>query len=82
MQKRTEIIIETERFMTVSRRCDTRILWCEPCARNVPMLAVDEGAPSPSWVEAGGLHFASTPEGRLFICFNSLASESARKNTL
>jgi hypothetical protein len=82
MQRRTEIIIETERFMTVSRRCDTRLHWCEQCAMNVPMLAVDEDAPSRSWVESGRFHFARTAEGRLFICFNSLVSESARKNTL
>ena len=86
MQKRTEITIETERFLVVSRSPETALIWCHGCQQDVPMLTVSEAArfagttpPAISRVvELGRLHFAVTPEGRLFICQNSLASASAK----
>jgi hypothetical protein len=85
MKKRTEITIETERFLVVSQRSERTILWCHDCEKNVRMLTVHEAAAVACttplvismFVEAGRLHFAVTPEGRHFICLNSLASEEA-----
>lgn len=83
MHKRTEITIETERFLVVSRRPERASLWCHRCARPVLMMTVSEAARTENTTaaavfelaEAGGLHFAVTPTGRLFICSNSLTSE-------
>jgi hypothetical protein len=85
MQKRTEITIETERFLVVSHRHDRASLWCHHCSSDLPMVTVDEAATATSrtplvifrLVEAGRLHFAVSPEGRHFICPNSLALERA-----
>lgn len=90
MQKRTEITIETERFMVVSQRHDRASLWCNRCASTLPMLTIDVAArvacTTPlvifRLVEAGRLHSAVTPEGRLFICSNSLAFERAEECSL
>ena len=86
MQKRTEITIETERFMVVSQRRERTIPWCSECDENVPMLTVYDAATfactTPLLIfglaEAGRLHCAVSLEGRLFICPKSLAAESAR----
>lgn len=81
--KRTEITIETERVMVI-RKCKSSILaWCPTCAKQVPMIKVDEAANLARvssrtiyrWVETGKVHFAETPEGMLWICLNSLALE-------
>ena len=79
MQRRTEITIETERLLVISRRGERNILWCDPCARNVPMLTVQEVSATFSLEDAEQFHFAVTPEGRLLICSNSLGLESARR---
>lgn len=86
MQKRTEITIETERFLVVTQRHDRTSLCCNCCATTLPMLTVDVAArtagTTPLMIfklaEAGRLHFAVTPEGRLVICPNSLASARAK----
>jgi hypothetical protein len=83
MQKRTEITIETERFVVVSRRREMASLWCNRCSITLPMLTVDMAALEASTtplsifrlVEVGRLHFAVTPEGQLVICPDSLALE-------
>ena len=81
MQKRTEITIETERFLVVSQRPEKTIHWCNGCNKNVPMLTLFEAARTAATtpgvisglVEAGRLHVAVTPDARLLICPNSLA---------
>ena len=78
--KRMKIIVETDRELIVSRR-SRYVAWCEDCAGLVCMITVDEAAAIASassrsiyrQVENGQLHFAETPEGRLFICPNSLS---------
>ena len=91
MQKRTEITIETERSVVVRRRQGARpSLWCNRCARTLPMLTIDVAARVASTTplvifrlaEAGRLHSAVTPEGRLFICSNSLAFERPEECSL
>lgn len=80
MQKRTEIIIETERLLVVRRRPERLSLWCPRCRRPVLMMTPVEAARSENTVvaviselvEAGVVHFAVTPTGQLFICSNSL----------
>lgn len=85
MQKRTEITIETERFLVVSRRRNKPMLWCSECDNQLPMLTVIEAARTAgttSFViselaEAGKLHMTVTLDGQRFICSNSLAAARA-----
>lgn len=85
MQKRTEITIETERFLVVSRRSNKPLLWCNECDNKVPMLTVVEAAMTAGttplviceMAEAGKLHFALMLDGRQFICSHSLAKAEA-----
>lgn len=88
MHKRTEITIETERLLVISKRPKGASIWCNRCGDTVPMLTVSEAAriecttavAISTLAEAGLLHFAVTAEGRLFICSNSLVSEKERRN--
>jgi excisionase family DNA binding protein len=83
MKKRTLITIETDRVLVIRGRrpSRSRAAWCAACARQVRMVTVDEAAAVAQassrtiyqWVEARKLHFIETPEGRLFICLNSLS---------
>jgi len=85
MQKRTEITIETERFLVISQRRSKPMIWCSDCDNELPMVTVVEAAriagTTPSAIsklaEAGKLHFEVTREGQQFICSNSLASARA-----
>jgi 6-phosphogluconolactonase (cycloisomerase 2 family) len=85
MQKRTEITIETERFLVVSQRRKKPILWCIQCDSDAPMLTVVEAARTActtplviaELADAGKLHFVITLEGQQFICSDSLASARA-----
>ena len=85
MKKRTEITIETERFLVVSRGRNRPMLWCSDCDDKVPMLTVVEAAMTAGTTplviselaEAGKLHFALLLDGRQFICSNSLAAARA-----
>ncbi|MGI9068840.1 MAG: hypothetical protein ACR2HX_20855 [Pyrinomonadaceae bacterium] len=81
-QKRTEITIETERVLVVSR--PSRVSpWCAACGAQTEMATVDEAAILARVnsrtiyrrAEAGKLHVTETPEGLLLICSNSLKEE-------
>jgi hypothetical protein len=79
-RKRTEITIETERILLISRRPDGSIRWCDRCARRVLMLTVNEAAAvlrisvdeMMRKLEDQQLHFVQRPGERLLICPNSL----------
>ena len=78
MRTRTEITVDIDRLVVVSR--PRRIAWCTNCARRVEMLSVDDAAILARvnsrtifyWAESGALHSSETPEGLLMICPNSL----------
>jgi 6-phosphogluconolactonase (cycloisomerase 2 family) len=82
MRKRTEITIETERFLVVSQRRRKPILWCSECDNDAPMLNLVEAARTAQttpvaifeMAETGKLHFVISAEGQQFICSNSLAA--------
>jgi hypothetical protein len=77
MMSRTEITLEMDRWIVVSRPGKKR--WCSNCAVYVEMLSTDDAAlfarvPSRTifrWIEAGALHSIETREGLLLICPNS-----------
>jgi excisionase family DNA binding protein len=81
MKKRTLITVETDRLIVVEKRKTHLLIWCAGCSSRVRMITVDEAATITrtssrtifQWVEADRLHFTETPDGRLFICPNSLS---------
>jgi hypothetical protein len=85
---RTEITIETERVLLIKHRKGRILAWCPICARQVPMIKVDEAATLSRvsartiyrWVESERVHFAETPQGELLICLSSLAGYGPSDN--
>lgn len=77
---RTEITIETDRILVMSKRRISVLAWCADCGSRTRMVGVDEAARLAGvssrtiyrWVEADRLHFAETDEGSLLVCSNSL----------
>ncbi|MEK6304531.1 MAG: hypothetical protein AABO41_27910 [Acidobacteriota bacterium] len=78
--KRTEITIETDRIVVLSRRKVSVVSWCRECNQRVKMVTVDEAAAIKGvtsrtmyrWADAEKLHFMETADGVLMICFSSL----------
>lgn len=78
-KKRTEITIETDRVVVISKRQRSVLAWCRKCRCRVQMITVDEAATIAGvssrmiyrWVEAERLHFTETAEGHLLICCQS-----------
>jgi hypothetical protein len=78
--KRTEITIETDRIVVLSRRTVSVVSWCNECSQRTKMVTVDEAATIAGvtsrtmyrWADAEKLHFTETAEGVLMICFSSL----------
>jgi excisionase family DNA binding protein len=87
--KRRIITVEIDRVVLISKHESRPIVWCAACASRVEMVTVDEAARSARarartiyrLVEAGRLHFTETPEGRLFICPNSLSRNTLEAET-
>ena len=81
--KRTEITIETERIVVISKPKLSAVVWCPKCCCRVRMITVDEagtiaGVSSRTvyrWVEADQLHFAEMHDGRFLVCSRSLNSK-------
>lgn len=81
MKKRTLITVETDRVVFIQGLPSSQPMWCAACAAEVRMVTVDQAAAVAHTssrmiyrlVEDDRLHFTETPEGRLFICLNSLS---------
>ena len=79
-RKRTEITIETDRIVVLSRRKVSIVSWCRECNQRVQMVTVDEAASIAGvtsrtmyrWADAEKLHFTETADGVLMICGASL----------
>jgi hypothetical protein len=77
MGTRTEITLERDRLIVISRRRRRR--WCPVCAVTVRMMSVDDAALYAQvssrtmfrWAESGVVHSSETAEGLLQICPNS-----------
>jgi hypothetical protein len=82
-KRRTEIIVETHRMVTIRHKRGVVRAWCSGCAKRVRMVTAEQAATivgvSPRvihrWIEADQVHFSETPEGSLLICLNSLSDE-------
>jgi hypothetical protein len=79
-KKRTEITIETDRIVVLSRRKVSVVSWCHECGQRTKMVTVDEAATAAGvssrtiyrWADGETVHFTETSEGRLLICFESI----------
>jgi len=77
MKTRTEITVETDRWVVVKRQ--RRTAWCAACSQQVEMLSIDDAALFAhvnsrtifQWAESGAVHSSETPQGLLLICPNS-----------
>jgi hypothetical protein len=81
MKRWVEITIEKHRRLVVRGGPGRSLGWCPQCDEGVLMLRPQEAAVTAGvserqvnrWVEAETVHFDETPDGRLFICANSVA---------
>jgi hypothetical protein len=80
--KRTEITIEVEEVIhAVHHRQRLASAWCSACGDVAPMVTPEQAAAMSQvtvrtvnqQVEAGHVHFVETPDGRLWVCVNSLS---------
>jgi hypothetical protein len=81
--KRTRITVETERTFRISRRRRLVDDWCDGCGEMVKMIRAEEAAALVGTglreicrrVETDQVHYKETPEGKLFICLDSLLKQ-------
>jgi|RhiMetdeSRZDD1v2_1073273.scaffolds.fasta_scaffold10247_2 hypothetical protein len=83
-KKTTVISHETREEMSVRvyRAAQTEQVfgWCEQCAQTSPLLTPEEASALAGLsvrdvyrvVEAGEIHFKEAPEGRVFVCLDSI----------
>ncbi|HEY3027987.1 MAG TPA: hypothetical protein VGJ55_17695 [Pyrinomonadaceae bacterium] len=85
-RKRTEITIEVDEMIyAVNHRQRLASTWCSACGDVAPMITPEEAAAMTQVtvrtvnqrVEAGHVHFVETPDGRLWVCVNSLSEPRA-----
>ena len=77
MKTRTEITVEMDRLIVMSR--PGRSEWCNSCSHPVEMLSIDDAALLAHvssltifrWAIAGELHSVENADGILLICPNS-----------
>lgn len=56
--------------------------WCDHCAPSVPLLTPEEAASLSGLsvrdvyrlVETGAIHFQEAPDGRMFVCLDSIGT--------
>lgn len=78
---KTEILVETNRILTIRRDGGLRLSWCKECGTRTRMLTADVAAivyrVSPraiySWVESGQVHYTESAGGLLFVCPDSIS---------
>ncbi len=77
---RTEIIIETERVVLVSRRNAPFVMWCDRCQAHLPTVTPPQAAlllqlsmtALHQLIQLHRLHVIEERDGLLLICLNSL----------
>ena len=84
MKSRKSIVttIETHEVWVIRKPQETILSFCSDCGGEARMIEPAEAAKLARvsmrmiyrWVEEGRVHFIETPDGRLFICFDSLPS--------
>lgn len=77
MKTRTEVTLEMDRWIVISRPGRRR--WCSACSLYVDMMTIDDAALIAhvssrtifNWVDSGALHASETPQGLLLVCPHS-----------
>lgn len=80
LKRIVKLTVETERTLIFRSRCDRPAAWCAVCGAEVAIATVDEAARAAGVselticrrIEACSLRFTETPDGRVFICLDSL----------
>lgn len=83
MKKRTqitEISVETNERIVVRHARRVLFAWCAECGGRVRVFTPEEAAQVAGvssravycHIENGTVHFTETPDGKLFVCVNSL----------
>ena len=83
-RSKTEIVVETQRILTIKRGSRYRLAWCEECGELARMVTAGEAAIRAvvstraiyQLVEARKLHFTESLDRVGFICLNSLGNLS------
>lgn len=86
-KRRTEITIETERFLLLRESSRSLFFWCDECRAQVRMLTPEEAASAAGvnvraiyrQVEAEELHFIETREGPVLICLDSILTPNPKE---
>jgi hypothetical protein len=76
-RKRTEIVIEIDEVIQLGPdRGRTSRARCATCGSETSIVTSQQAAAAQAMLDAangaGGLHFLKTPDGRLWVCVNSL----------
>lgn len=79
--RRTRTTVETRDVVTLRGPAAAMELHCPACGRVVRMLPPEEAAALAGVsvralfrrMEAGGLHYAESPAGRVFVCSQSIS---------
>jgi hypothetical protein len=80
MKRRTEITVETERILVISKRNTSALAWCSACGSRGQMITPEAAAQIADMssrsiyrlVETNELHFIETNDHQLWICVQSL----------
>lgn len=76
-----EITVEREHVSMAGQRKSSVIAWCAQCGAEVQMATPDDAAATAKvsmrhiyrWIESGQLHHAEAADGKVLVCFASLA---------
>lgn len=80
IKRRTQITVETERFLLVKRPGNSEQSWCAQCEAQVTRVTPETAATLTHlsrraiyrWLETGQLHFTESADGCVAVCLNSL----------
>ena len=89
MKHTKKILITTETSETlIFRQATPRRVWCEACGAEAEMVAPEIAARVAGMrartvyrlIEAGGIHFAETPDGSSLVCLKTLTQVEKRED--
>jgi hypothetical protein len=89
-KRRRKVIVET-REVVILHQAETRpALWCQSCRVMAPMVSPEDAVRLAAvtsrtiyrWVEDEKIHYSETPDGRLWICVESLIEKTRARGGL
>jgi hypothetical protein len=84
-ERRTGIIVETERLIVIPHAPTSAQMWCHYCSARVEIITPEQAATllqvTPRvvyrWVEVQLLHFTEESDGRVLICRDSIYEQTS-----